>query len=342
MDDKLIKSYGAGAFITGKELVEYQKEFVPVSPCLDVVLGGGIPGGCYVNLIGESKAGKTISALHIAGNAQQLGRKVYYFNIEGRIKSRDLQGIKHLDQDKLTIVRSYKNDEGESRILTAEEYLTIAEHVIHNVPGSVLIFDSVSQLATEKDLNADIGDQLRAPGPVLMAQFLKKMSNVVPVNDNIIISILHLIANTSGFGASKVPSGGRKIFYAADIILTAKSFKYIRPGVQKEDTDEGTEPAIGQEVVWLTTSTATIAPGQKITSIIRYGIGIDEIAELIKLGVDTGFIMASGAWLKLTYLKDKVDEIPNIQGREKLYHYFCEHNDHLEILRQEIRKMLIP
>ncbi len=253
----------------------------------------------------------TITALHIASKCQQKNRPIFFLDIEGRLKSRDLLGIKELKASEINIIKSYKG-----KILLAEDFLTIAIDILSNIPRSVVIMDSVSQLCTEKEFNCGMGEQQRAPGAILLAQFCKKIANIVPVNDNIIIMIQHLIANTSGYGASLVASGGRKIKYSMDIGLITKSFKLLRPG--NKDDDENIPP-YGQEVVWQTISTAFVAPGQKTTSSIRFGLGIDEIKENIQLGIDFGLITQAASWLDLTYLGDNAQKI---QGQEKLYQFY--------------------
>jgi recombination protein RecA len=272
-----------------------------------------------------------VTSLCIARNAQKQGRPVYYLNIEGRLKTRDLMGIRGLKVKEVKIIRSYRDEKkGVTRILTAEEFLTWGEWIVHNVPNAVIIFDSISQLAAEKELDGEMGEQHRAPGARLMSQFCRRVSNVVPVNNTIIISVLHLIANTSGFGAPKVESGGRKIKYACDVGLIAKTFKFKR-GSGKGD-DNMNKPPYGQEVLWQTTSTGIVAPGQQITSYIRYGVGIDEVLETMMLAKDAGFITKSGAWY--TY------EDHQEQGEEKFCNYLNDNPKVLKKLQKQVKDML--
>jgi recombination protein RecA len=311
MNKTLIKKYGDLAFIGGDEL-EPNDDVVSVSPRLDVILGGGIPGGSFVTLSGDPKCGKTTTSLCIARNAQQQGRRIFYLNVEGRLKHRDLKGIKGLDSSKDTfqIIRSYRDDStGKIKILTAEEYLDIGEHI-----------------------NGDMGDKHRAPGAILMSQFLKKIQNTVPVNNNIVISIVHLIANTSGMGASKQESGGNKIKFACDIGLRCKYFKFKRPG--GKDDDDNSKPPYGQEVMWQTTSTAVAAPGQQITSYLRYGIGIDEVLETLIMAVDMQIVEKSGAWYKYG------EEGKSIQGEEKMCSFLTDDPEMLAEIQTKIREIL--
>ena len=93
----LEKKYGVGAFVSARDFMKIKKEIIPVSPKLDLVLGGGIPEGSCVILAGPPKLGKTVTSLHCSANAQALGRNVYFLNVEGRLKQRDLAGIPKLN-----------------------------------------------------------------------------------------------------------------------------------------------------------------------------------------------------------------------------------------------------
>lgn len=330
MDKSLIKKLGQGAFITGADLQDTQHDILHVSPKLDIILGGGIPGGSVVTIAGDPKAGKTITALHILAKAQHQGRPTYFINVEGRIKPRDLQGIQGLDLEKLNIVRSYK-EEKESRILSAEEFLMAVEHIIHNETGAVIVIDSISQLATSNELEKDIDEQARAPGAMLMARFCKRMSNVIPVNDIILIGVLHFIANTSGKGKWKIVSGGRKIQYAFDVGLECEGFSRFN------DTGKEDGKIVGQTVNWVTTGTATIAPpGQKTTSIIRYGIGIDELAEIVDVAIELGFIRQAGAWFYLKFLGEE----EKCQGKNNVVERLRNDKEEFKQLEESLYELL--
>jgi recombination protein RecA len=339
----LIKKYGKLAFVRASEIVYDPSTFVSISPVLDV-LTGGIPGGSMVILSGDQKCGKTITALQIAANAQKMGRQIYYFSIEARLKPRDSEGIDGLDTEQMVVIRSYKDDDsGEVKIFTAEEFLSIAEDIMHNTPGAVLIFDSISMLATEKEIESDLEDAHRAPGPVLMSRFLKRMKDVIAVNDLIIVSILHLIANTSGYGKAKNRSGGRKILYAADIDLECKTFKFIKGSDGRP---------IGQEVEWMTHATATVGPGHTMTSVIRYGVGIDKIEEIITLAATFDGIHKGGAWFTLNFLEPHVDDWPEdpkkpghpykFQGKPAVRDYFTKNPEHFDIIHKQVVEIFGP
>ena len=347
---EIIKQFGDKAVLPASAVVEDKKQIIPWAPSLDIILGGGVPEGSWVTLTGEPKCGKTTTCLHFAAKAQKESngsRNVYYLNIEGRLKPRDLNGIDGLDLDNIHVIGSYFDEnDGKGRILSAEEYLQAGEHVIKNDPGCIVIIDSVSQLITEKEINSDVKELHRAPGAKLLSNFCKRMANVIPVNRNIVLAITHQIANVSGYGKSKVESGGRKIAYAVDIKLEAKR-------VEKWTTGKDDDYPVGQIVTWETHSTAIIAPGRKIASYIRSGNGIDETTEIIGLAIDTGFITKKGSWMTCSFMENHLDILGveewteesertcKAQGQEKIRNMLLENPLWLEALNNDIKEMLV-
>jgi len=342
-DNDLEKKYGKDAFISGEDFLNQKREIISVSPKLDLILDGGIPEGSFTILAGPPKIGKTVTSLHFAANAQAAGRKVYYLNIEGRIKPRDLEGIPKLSLKKehFEIIRSYIDEEGKGRILLAHEYLDIAEHKIKTEPGCVVIVDSASQLLTELEKKGELGEQHRAPGAVLMAQFCKRISNEIPITGSIIVMIVHVVANTGGGNKRTSRTGGTKIQYAVDVDLECQWAERWKVGGSKDDPDSGTE--IGKKIHWITGSTGGYAaPGMKTVSYLRYGVGIDEIYELYDLGKTLGFIDQAGAWYTLSFLEGEVEEGTKIkfQGDENAMEAFKENPQWIEILRKKVRETL--
>lgn len=332
LKEEVRKNFGDGILVSANAVVDNRLITIPVSPSLDMVLNGGIPEGSFVILTGQPKCGKTTTSLDFAATAQKPeyghssfadGREVYYLNIEGRLKKRDLEGIPHLNRDKFNIIGSQTG-----KILHAEEYLQIAEKIINQIPGSVLIIDSYSALCTEAEITSDMDKMQRADGAKLLAKFCRKVANVIPVNKNIVIGITHLMGNPTGYGAEFKEKSGQAVAYQTDIKLRAKTFSAWRVG--KEETQ------IGQEVVWQVICSALGSPGGEITSFIRYGKGIDKEKELFKLGVDLGIINAAGAWFTFTSVPDK----PKFQGAEKATEFLVNNPEIYNTIWQEVKNMM--
>ena len=298
------KDFGDDIILSGNSIIDRKIVVIPVSPALDMVLSGGIPEGSFVVLTGQPKCGKTVTSLDFAATAQRpeyqgalkTPREVYYLNIEGRIKKRDLEGIK-------------------GKILHAEEYLQIGEKIINQEPGCILVIDSYSALCTEAEITSDMDKMQRADGAKLLAKFCRKVANVIPVNKNIVIGITHLMGNPTGYGAEFKEKSGQAIAYQTDIKLKAKTFKPWTTGA------DGTQ--IGQEVEWQVMCSALGPPGATTTSYIRYGLGIDKYTEIINIACDIGAINKGGAWYTLTSEKDS----PKFQGTEKVRNYLVDNQE---------------
>lgn len=306
------KQFGKDIILSANAVIDRQLVTIPVSPALDIVLNGGIPEGSFVIFTGQPKCGKTTTSLDFAATAQKPEyqgslkepRHVYYLNIEGRLKKRDLEGIEGLDLDRFDIIGSQQG-----KILHAEEYLQIGERVINEIPGSIVIIDSYSALCTEAEITSDMDKMQRADGAKLLAKFCRKVANVIPVNKNIVIGITHLMGNPGYGNAEWKEKSGQAIAYQTDVKLKAKMF---RPWLSSA---EG--PQIGQEIDWQVVVSALGPPGGTIKSFIRYGHGIDKAMELVTLCIDFGIIDKAGAWMTISCLEDK----PKFQGVEKTRQY---------------------
>lgn len=284
----IAKKFGEDILVSGDSICDQTQTVIPVCPAVDDILNGGIPEGSVAIFTGVPKSGKTSTALHFAGNAQHTNsefgpRHVYYFDIEGRIKSRDIKGIKHLitSSDRFTVIKSCAG-----KILTAEEFIEIGECLINDKPGCVFIFDSFSALCTSEEYTADIGKRHRADAPLLLARFCRRIANVVAVNKSIVMGITHLIANQGAGMATWVEASGRKLQYQADVKLKITHFKLW------DDT-------LGQDINWLCQTSPLGPPGRTCVSKFRYDYGLDKELELIDLCIASGIIKQGGAWFTL-------------------------------------------
>jgi recombination protein RecA len=332
LKEDVAKNFGDEIILSGSALVDKKVLTIPVSPSLDLVLNGGVPEGSFVVLTGQPKCGKTTTSLDFCATAQKPeyaygsfkdGREVYYLNIEGRLKKRDLEGIPGLRLDKFHIIGSQQG-----KILHAEEYLQIGERIINEVPGSILIIDSYSALCTEAEITSDMDKMQRADGAKLLAKFCRKVANVIPVNKNIVIGITHLMGNPTGYGAEFKEKSGQAIAYQTDIKLRAKKFQ---PWLLSAESTQ-----IGQEIEWQVLCSALGPPGGSITSYIRYGQGIDKHTELIALASDIGLINKAGAWYTITGVEEK----PKFQGTEKVRQYLIDNPKVFETLYASVKSTI--
>ena len=286
IDGVLNKKFG-GVFLSADYLKSQRKTVIEISPTIDMMLGGGIPSGSFVVISGKPGLGKSTLCLSFAAEAQKNGFKVYYLNVEGRLKTRDVNGIYGLDlsQDKFEIIGSVKG-----KILSGEEYLDILLSLVETKENCVFIVDSVSQLCSSGRHAANIADRFRDDIPLMLASLTKRVSNILPVNNNILMCITHIIANQGGMpgSATTMEASGQKIQYQADVKMKATW----------AEAHEVKEKQVGQLVHWECSKSAIGPPGGKCTSLLRYGIGIDKYYDLLSMCVDIGLIKKSGSWFQ--------------------------------------------
>ena len=322
MNKDIIKEYG-DVLHDASSITEKPLEVISVGPKLDMALGGGVPEGSLFIMTGPEKVGKTVTALSFCANAQKhYEREVYYANIEGLLKKRDLQGITDLslDPELMQIIGST-----EGNILSAEKYLSIVDNIVHTKPGAVTVVDSFSALSSESELTGNLEDVQVMSVQKILAKFCRRISNVLPINRVTVVGITHLMANVQRFGRgkTKIEKSGSALKYQVDVKLHATHSVPLMQG----DTQ------IGQTIHWQIVTSAIGPPGQKVESHIRYGKGIWKEMEIADLLIDFGLITKAGAWLKL----------PNgekIQGKVKLAQYLEENPDQYETFRNEVFSMV--
>jgi recombination protein RecA len=330
VDKKLRDKFGDEIFVTGQSIIDKPRMTIPTTPTVDLVLGGGIKEGSLVLITGPKKVGKTTMCLDMAATAQgpkfttpdcSNGRHVYFFNVEARLEKRDLKGIPHLitSDDRLTIIQSYKQ-----KILTAEEFIEIAETLIKTKPGSVFIIDSLSQLCTAGEMAADIADRYRADAPLLLAKFTRRIQAALKVNNCILFGVTHQIAN-QGQGMSKwTEASGQKVQYASDIKIRAT---YQTPYTANTDTQVGQE--IHLECTWSNSG----PPGAKSTTLLRYNYGLDKAFDLVTLGTELGIIQKRTSWFR--YGEENIG-----QGKEKASDFIRNNPDIFESINTQIKEMM--
>ena len=106
----ITKKYG-NILVNGAQVFEDLKDMkvIPVSPALDYALGGGFREGTWIQMIGDPKSGKTTTALQFAATCQKKehgSRPIFYINVEGRLSTKNFEGVEGLRADKITVVQS--------------------------------------------------------------------------------------------------------------------------------------------------------------------------------------------------------------------------------------------
>ncbi len=307
-------------------ILERNKQIVSAGPAVDMILRGGVPEGVIMLISGPPKLGKTTLGLNVMVKAQQMGKMCFIVDVEHRTREKNLKGIAGLDlsPQKLKFITSKKGD-----ILNGEEFLTRTEQTLHEYPGCVVMIDSLSMLSSSVEQTSGYGDKQMGGTGALQAKFARKICPIVAVNGGIIIGIVHTAARIGMPG--RVENVGEKMQYQHDIKLQCK-----KPFKTKTEPTEFEwyigDQRIGHRIVWECTTNALGASWGTCVGYLRYGHGLDEVAETFELAIEMGLIEKGGSWYTIGEEK--------IQGWDEAYTYLFGNPEIVNNLKNQIKGML--
>lgn len=324
LEKDITKKYGKDVFIKAKDLLTREQKVVSLSPSLDYGLSGGVPFGTLITIAGKPKAGKTTTSLQLAAEVQKLGKRVFYIDVENRLKKMNLEGINGLNPDEIIIIKS-----SEDKILSGDDYLNITLDIMKNKENkeSLIIIDSLSSLCPASELAEKVSGSIRSTTPKLVASFCRQIAGIIPVMGNIVVGMQHLITNTSGYGAKWHIDTGEKIKYQADIRLIIDG----TPERWEED-----EVQVGQIVTWEIACSAMGAPGKEVKSYIRYGYGLDKIKEICNMAIDFDVISKTGSWFSFDYNGENL----KFHGEKKLYDAIKNSQEYFDYVNSKVKEFL--
>jgi len=248
---------------------------------LDWALNRPFLEGSMVEIYGPQTAGKTTLALNVAKHAIKMGKRVFYLDLEYKLRESQLNMISGLDKSKITLIFP---DNG-------EEALNIMHDIMISCPGCVIILDSVGGLLPEAE-DAE-GFNRSGMGEVarLCHKLVRKLTGINSRNKCVTIFLNHLTATMNPYGGATTTHGGNAIKNRAAQRIELKT---LAAGAMK-DTKTGEQ--YGQKVKATVVKNNVNRPFVTIEFPLVYGKGIDEDLDLLEFAVDVGVIGSySGGW----------------------------------------------
>jgi recombination protein RecA len=331
LDAFLTRIHGEGIIApAAKALAPKSREVLNAPLSLDIALSGGIPDGTICLITGKPKSGKTTLCLELLRNAQLANRPTFYVNIEKRCTPALLSTIKGLDPTKLQVI-PHQID----KPLTAEDYLNIIERVSKTQKKAVVVIDSIAALSTMTEQEADIGSSKDMAGPAkLLSAFFRRAQQIVDAQDVILIFISQMMTNREPRGPKWMEKGGIAIQYACSVWLKVT-------WTQQWDKNAETNAPDGHDMHITVQSSALGRPLLPCTLPLRYGIGIDNIRDVVTTAENLGLIEKAGAWYSIPMFAGKGDP-PKFQGLARLSNFLADDTDKLKRLETEIRDIVLP
>jgi recombination protein RecA len=245
------------------------------SLALDLATGiGGYPRGRIVEVYGPESSGKTTLALHAIAQAQRAGGVCAFIDAEHAI---DINYARNLgvEVDKLLV----------SQPDTGEQALDIAEILVRCGAVDLIVVDSVAALTPRAELEGEMGDSHMGLQARLMSQALRKLTGIAHRTGTTLLFINQLRQKIGvTFGNPETTTGGNALKFYASMRIDVRRIGQVKIG----------DELVGGRTRVKLAKNKCAPPFTEAEFEIRYGTGVDTLAELIDLGLARGLVEKSG------------------------------------------------
>jgi len=252
---------------------------------LDNILGGGVPQGRIIEIMGWESSGKSTLALYIAAQVQAAGGLVAYIDAEHAldIKYCDMVGLDTSLKGKKWLLHQPSS---------AEEALTAVESSIGI--ANLVVIDSVAALVPQVEIDGELGDSNMGVMARLMGKSLRRITGIASKSNTTIIFINQFRQKIGVvYGDPKTTPGGNALkFYASQRLDVSKK------GMIKHVV-KGKEHVIGQEIGVKVIKNKVAPPYGETSFSLFYGKGIDVQKDMVATAITKGIVTVSGSWYNM-------------------------------------------
>ena len=297
LQDAIAGKYGRGKVVRGEEIAKQTLERLPIYSPIDKILGGGIPLGRVIEILGKPSVGKTSLCSIIAKKFQEDGKKVAYIEVDNSL---DLESMRRfgVNTDELYIVRPE----------SCEEALDNLDAFIRTREFGCVILDCVAMLSPEDEVEGSMQDNQMALLARQLNKVLRKVHSGLQAEDlrdantynDVSIVLINQLRTKLGvlYGSPETSPGGLAREYSASIRVKVS---------RVEDLKNSAGEVIGVKSKLETIKNKTYYPKKEcVVSISHWHGGFYETEDLLKQLLEEEVIIKAKGWIKF---KD-----PNIQG----------------------------
>lgn len=253
---------------------------------LDLAIGGGLPKGDYIELMGKPSMGKTTLCLGIMSRIMRNGGIVAFIDVENDFDPTwaAVHGIKDELMDQFII----------SQPSTLEIALDVVDGLIKSGGVDLIVIDSMASLTPETVLKNSMSQETIGLKPRKLAQFFDKTKYFVRKSGTIVMFTNQHRENPAPFSVSDSPGG-----------WSAKHHFGIRMEISRRSTDilKIGEEAWGVRSHIITKKNKVYRPFLSAEFVIDFEHGLSYEHDLLTAALDTEVITKKGSWYYLDDLQ---------------------------------------
>jgi len=266
-----------------EELDNNRRSISSGSTKLDWALVKPFVEGTINEIHGKNGSGKTTLALEIAANATLMGKPVYFFDLERKLVNSQIDMIPRLNRKLFIRIRPDNGEDAVNKV----------HYCVSNVPGCVVIFDSLTQMLPEVEDAENAEKQTMGTVARLAAKMVRKIVGPVERNRCMVLFISHITTNMDMYSAEEKTKGGNAV---PDIASQRVRLKALKGGMIK-DKDNG-NTVIGQMTKCFVVKNNQGLSYKEVEVPIIYGRGIARSLDLLQVARDLAIIdyVPQGGW----------------------------------------------
>jgi len=282
---------------------------------LDIALGaGGLPLGRVVEIYGPESSGKTTLTLEVIAQAQREGKVCAFVDAE--------HALDPIYAEKLGV---NINELLVSQPDTGEQALEICDMLTRSGAIDIIVVDSVAALTPKAEIEGDMGDSHMGLQARMLSQAMRKLTANLKKSNTMIIFINQIRMKIGVmFGSPETTTGGNALKFYASVRLDIRRIGAVKNG----------DEIVGNETRVKVVKNKIAPPFKQAEFQILYGQGINNLGELIELGVKNGFVEKAGAWYSCN--GERIG-----QGKANAAKYLEEHPEMAKDVDTKLRDMFL-
>ena len=331
------------------------------SPRLNYMLYGGLPRNRIIEFAGEEGGGKTTTALDVCKNAQKLFTEEYEAEISNKsdmkraayVETRGPKKILYADCEN-TLDEEWATKVGVSladmyiikpQTQSAEDIFQMILDAIETDEVGLVVIDSLGVMLSKQAYEKNMTEKTYGGIAMALTLFSKKAELLCTKYDCTLIGINQMRDDMNSMYGGKTTTGGKGWKHNCSIrLMFAKGDFIDKNGTRLNRSCD--EPA-GNKVMVSIAKTKTCKPDRKTGFYtLMYDYGIDEISDLIEVGMRYDVIHKSGGWFTFVdietgeIIEDEEGNQIKIQGQANIKPYLLQNTVLLDDIRETILGLL--